>query len=405
MSQPKVSIVIPVYNVEKYIHQCIQSALNQTLEDIEIICVDDGSTDNCPAILDQYAKEDSRVVVIHKPNSGYGHSMNVGMDAATGEYFAILESDDIVHREMYERLYGLAKEHNADVIKSDFSRFVIKDGVFVPTKAKIANNDSMYGHVIEDDPVLVLHEAALYTWSGIYKRSFLYENGIRHNETPGASYQDNGFWFLTMSCAKRVYFHNEPFYMLRRDNPNSSTMSKAKVYCIRDEYDYILDFLKSKPELYNRVIGIYWWARFGSYRFSYRRIANEYKEEFIMHFHDVMKIAVDRGEMDAKLFSPTSTNDLKRVLADPLEYHRQNMKKVNREQMRRNPINRLLWCYEDNGMVYTIKHIAERVRQKIIGYMSNRKNTAKQIEDLNKEIKKMKKKIREMDELIKKISN
>ena len=124
MSKPKVSVVIPVCNVETYLRECLDSALAQTLRDIEIICVDDGSTDSSPAILDEYAAKDSRVKVIHKPNGGYGHTMNVGMDAATGEYFAILESDDIIKPNMYEVLYGLAKANDVDVIKSDHEVFV-----------------------------------------------------------------------------------------------------------------------------------------------------------------------------------------------------------------------------------------------------------------------------------------
>ena len=392
-TQAKVSVVIPVYNVEKYIHQCLKSVINQTLTDIEIICVDDGSTDNCPAILDEYAKKDSRIKVIHKPNSGYGHSMNVGMDAATGEYFAILESDDIIHCNMYKTLYELAKEHDVDVIKADFSRFIIKDTVFFPTFAKIANSAEMYGKVFEDDPTFVLHEAALYTWSGIYKRSFLYENDLRHNETPGASYQDNGFWFLTMASAKRVYFHNEPFYMLRRDNPNSSTMSKAKVYCIRDEYDYILDFLKKKPELYEKVLGVYWWARFGSYRFSYRRIASEYKEEFIIHFHNVMKAAEEKGEIDWELFSKTSTNDLVKILNDPLHYHKENAKKENREQTKKTMLNRLKWCIEDHGFIYTVKYSLV----KFVSIFKRKKLIFKEIESLKKEIKSLKTRIETLE--------
>ena len=105
---PKVSIIIPVYNVESYIRTCIDSVLAQSLKDLEIICVDDGSTDSSPAILDDYASKDSRVKVIHKPNRGYGHSMNVGYEAATGEYIGIVESDDYILPDMYGTLYDYA---------------------------------------------------------------------------------------------------------------------------------------------------------------------------------------------------------------------------------------------------------------------------------------------------------
>lgn len=358
MFVPKVSIVIPVYNVSKYLRPCLESALAQTLKEIEIICVDDGSTDDSLQILREYEERDSRVVVIHKENGGYGKAVNTGMDAAKGEYFAILESDDVIHANMYETLYRIAKENRIDIIKSDFGRFSIDNGVFNLKTAKIANSESMYGHVIENDPVLALHEGALYTWSGIYRMDFLREHHLRHNETPGASYQDNGFWFLTLSYAERVWFHDEVFYMLRRDNPNSSTQSKAKVYCVRDEYEYIYNFLKQTPETFQKVVGVYWWARFGAYRWSLKRIAAEYKPEFAEHFRDTMLCAVNSGEIDYSLFSWKSWKDLNMILSDPQNFWKDC--NDNRSTQKKTMLNRLRWCYEDNGLGYTLKHTISR---------------------------------------------
>ena len=101
----KVSIIIPVCNVEVYLRECIESALNQTLKEIEIICVNDGSTDGSLRILKEYAAKDKRVKIIDKENAGYGHTMNIGMDMAQGEYIAILESDDYILPNMMQTLY------------------------------------------------------------------------------------------------------------------------------------------------------------------------------------------------------------------------------------------------------------------------------------------------------------
>ena len=114
---PKVSVIIPVYNVENYLRQCLDSVVNQTLSDIEIICVDDGSTDNSGKILDEYATKDSRIKVIHKENGGYGKAMNVGLDNAIGEYIGIVEPDDYIALDMYETLYNIAKEKDLDFSK------------------------------------------------------------------------------------------------------------------------------------------------------------------------------------------------------------------------------------------------------------------------------------------------
>ena len=121
----KVSIVIPIYNVEKYLRQCLDSVVNQTLRDIEIICVNDGSKDSSLAIMKEYAERDERVKIIDKPNSGYGNSMNRGFDMACGEYIGIVESDDYADPEMFERLYATAKENELDVVK--YAKAIIKN--------------------------------------------------------------------------------------------------------------------------------------------------------------------------------------------------------------------------------------------------------------------------------------
>lgn len=119
---PKVSIVVPVYNVEKYLDRCMQSLMNQTLKDIEIILVDDGSPDNCPALCDDYARLDSRVKVVHKPNAGLGMACNSGLEAATGEYVAFCDSDDWVDKNMYQSLYDTAYGTNAQIVYSGLKR-------------------------------------------------------------------------------------------------------------------------------------------------------------------------------------------------------------------------------------------------------------------------------------------
>ena len=115
-----VSILVPICNVQKYLRECLDSIIEQSLVDIQIICIDDGSTDLSPAILDEYRHKDPRIEVITKPNSGYGNSMNCGLDIARGKYIGIVESDDIASKTMFEDLFRLAEEHRVDVVKSNF---------------------------------------------------------------------------------------------------------------------------------------------------------------------------------------------------------------------------------------------------------------------------------------------
>ncbi len=115
MSKPQISVIVPVYNVEKYLHRCVDSILAQTFENIEVLLVDDGSPDNCGAICDEYAQKDSRVRVIHKKNGGLSDARNAGIDAAVGEYLGFIDSDDFIAPNMLQTLYDLAENNRADI--------------------------------------------------------------------------------------------------------------------------------------------------------------------------------------------------------------------------------------------------------------------------------------------------
>ena len=121
--RPKVSVVIPVYKVEPWIRECLDSLVNQTLKEIEIICVDDGSPDNSGAILDEYAQKDKRIKVIHQENGGVQKARNAGLDVAKGEYIALLDSDDYVDVRAYETAYNFAKKDNVDILNFDARSF------------------------------------------------------------------------------------------------------------------------------------------------------------------------------------------------------------------------------------------------------------------------------------------
>ena len=123
INTPIISIIVPIYNVEKYLACCVESLLNQTLTEIEIILVDDESPDNCPALCDEYAKNDHRVKVIHKKNEGQGIARNAGIEIATGEYIAFVDSDDYVELNTYQKVYSIITEKKLDVVFFSYRRF------------------------------------------------------------------------------------------------------------------------------------------------------------------------------------------------------------------------------------------------------------------------------------------
>lgn len=128
-SKPKISIIIPVYNVEKYLERCIYSILNQTMHDIEIILVDDGSPDNCPEMCDGYARMDNRVKVIHKKNQGLGLARNSGLEVACGEYIAFVDSDDYIALDAFKEMYEYAKINYADTCLAGYYKDYGKDRI------------------------------------------------------------------------------------------------------------------------------------------------------------------------------------------------------------------------------------------------------------------------------------
>lgn len=273
---PKVSVIVPVYNVEKYLTACIDSILRQTLRDIEVICVDDGSTDNSGSILDTYALRDSRVKVLHRDNAGYGAAMNAGLDAASGEYIGIVESDDVILPEMYETLYMHASDKHLDVIKSD--AFYWMETVGYCEKMHNKGLDDYYDRVLEETDHRKYYAFLMNIWTGIYHREFLLENDIRFHETPGASYQDNGFWMQTMTFCRRVMWLSQAFYLYRQDNPMSSVKSQSKMLAMTKEYEYIARIMEHKQNAQGlKYCNFYRMVRHYG---TFLRIADESKRAF-----------------------------------------------------------------------------------------------------------------------------
>lgn len=315
---PKVSIIVPIYNVEDYLEECMESIVRQTLEDIEIICINDGSTDSSMEILSRYADNDPRIIVVDKKNEGYGIGMNIGLERATGEYVGIVEPDDYVPLDMYEDLYLKAKEYELDFVKADFFRF---------KTAPNGNMELVYNHLTgtKEDYNVVFNpsntpEALRYvmnTWSGIYKNDFLRKYNIRHHETPGASFQDNGFWIQTFCFASRAMILDKPYYMNRRDNPNSSVNSPEKVYCMNEEYKYIKGILSKDPELWYRFKYHYTLKKFQNYIFTLNRINVRFKKQYVQDICDELTEAEKIGELDRDIFAKADREKLDLLLADP----------------------------------------------------------------------------------------
>lgn len=313
----KISVVVPVYNVEKYLKECIDSIINQTLEDIEIICVNDGSTDSSLEILNDYAKKDSRIIVINKSNSGYGHTMNMGLNAATGEYIGIIESDDFADKNMFEDLYKLAKEYDADIVKGDWynywskNKFARKNNRISSAKALKLTNSKLDKSLLRINPSV---------WSAIYKKEFLNKYNIRFLETPGASYQDLAFSFKIFALAEKVILTDKAYLYYRQDNMNSSVKSKTKVYCVCDEYEEIDRFLEQYPDLKFEFKVQEEINRYNGYVSSVLRIDDSVKPEFVKVFSDHFKEEYNTGLLGNEFFKKINKNEFMTLINNPEKY-------------------------------------------------------------------------------------
>ncbi len=243
--QPKVTLILPSLNVKPYIGKCLTSVRQQTLTDIEIVCVDACSTDGTWEYLQQAACEDGRIRLFQSRQRSYGAQVNLGLREAKGEYVGIVETDDYILPEMCEHLYARAAINGLDYIKADSAMFVEVSGRELLIDHFYSLRDmGIYGQIIDthDYPELLLRDGHL--WRGLYCLAFLQANEVVLQETPGAAYQDNGFLHQTICRGRRVMYVEDSYYRYRRDNAGSSDYDPQGLAYMLKEYEYIENVMR-----------------------------------------------------------------------------------------------------------------------------------------------------------------
>lgn len=220
--QPKISVIIPSLNVKDYIKQCVDSVINQTLRDIEILCVDAGSDDGTLEILKEYAEEEPHLNVFLSNRKSYGSQVNQGLTIATGEYISIVESDDYIKEDMLESLYKLTQYGYMDIVKGTFYHMYLSEDenrIEIDTAKRNIPANKVFK--VEDQPLFLDGHPSI--WSAIYKRSFLINNNIHFLEEDGGAWVDNPFFYETALKADSILYTNTPYYYYRETNQNSSS--------------------------------------------------------------------------------------------------------------------------------------------------------------------------------------
>lgn len=287
---PKISIIIPCLNVVRYVRECMDSAVNQTIEDVEIIVIDGGSTDGTLEVLKEYALLDERISLLHSEVKSYGHQVNMGIDRARGEYIAILESDDYVDTNMYKSLCQVADEYQTDVTKADFDRFYsLSNGYREFTRIRFWDGEEEnYNRVLNPREHMKMFCNDYFLWKGIYRRQFIEDNHIRLHETPGAAFQDIGFLQQVMAVAGRVIYTDDSFYRYRIDRDESSSYSPKVLKYGHDEFKWLLDMhVNHVRELYMPGLLSHMMQGFtGQMRVSLNATSYDLESEYIRPYFD-----------------------------------------------------------------------------------------------------------------------
>ena len=221
---PKVSVIIPVYKVQDYLEDCLESVRNQEYENIEIILVDDGSPDKCPEMCDVYAAKDTRIKVVHKQNEGLGLTRNAGVDVCTGEYITFVDSDDRLDgNKAVSRLINMAVEKKADVVVGSFRRFSAKEDLGINV-IHLKNDEDVMNPDFRFRGFYKYNHLA-YAWGKLYRKSFLLDNGLKHGAYTYA--EDKAFNIKVYACRPKYAFVYESVYCYRV-NEDSLTFKYKK---------------------------------------------------------------------------------------------------------------------------------------------------------------------------------
>lgn len=238
-----ISVIVPVYNVEKYLDRCVESIVDQTYKNLEIILVDDGSPDNCPQICDEWAAKDSRIRVIHKQNGGLSDARNAGMAIATGEYIAFVDSDDWIHNQYIERMIKAVTIYKVQLVACDLTE------VYGKTQEKPVDIDDVEICDAEQAINMLINgrKFKAVAWNKLYHKSLL--NG-EHFET-GRYHEDEFFTYRILGKNDRLAFVNAPlYYYFQREDSIMNSISIKHLDAL-DAYIERIDYLKNSfPRLY-----------------------------------------------------------------------------------------------------------------------------------------------------------
>ena len=285
---PKITLIVPVYNVADYLPQCLDSLVGQTFKDIEILCINDGSTDNSPAILADYAKKDSRIRIITQKNAGQGAARNVGIREAKGKYLGFIDSDDWADIHFCEKMYQMAEKNQVDLVIARYVNFddKLQKPVSYPDIEDLLLFENFQGRVFAFDDIkeLYFNQICGAPWNKLYKTEFMRKNELYFPE--GIKYEDYPHFFKTFICVNRAVLCPDKLYFYRQNRRGSdSTNIKRNGFTFFSHFNDIEETLKKhnryeelKPHFFKiKIMGLLYWMHKSAkkYRVEFYRLIQE----------------------------------------------------------------------------------------------------------------------------------
>ena len=365
MTAPKISVIMPVYNSQEYLPQCLDTLINQTLTDIEIICVDDGSTDASGDILREYSEKDSRIKVIRQANGGAGAARNNGMQYATGEYLSILDADDFYEVNMLEKAYAQAKLHDAEIVVFGCDHYNHKSGSFSPNNYSIhrellpQNNPFAATDVKKDIFKLFVG----WSWDKLFKRSFTEENNLKFQEQRTTN--DMLFVFSAIVKAQRVSVLDEVLVHHRQTEGTLSVTREKSWHCFYD----------ALTALKNQLVE---WDLFERFRQDYLNYCVHFSLWNLNTLAEPTKTILHNKLRDEWFEQMGVTDFDEKYYYNKYEYHQYRnvyeyppewqppKTEIVKNNMRKCIIkfSRAVTMVKEKGVIYTAKNIASKLRRK-----------------------------------------
>lgn len=316
----KISVIIPVYNTEKYVRECMNSVLSQDFEDMEIICIDDGSSDNSGLILDDYASREEKVRVFHISNGGYGHAVNYGIDMAIGKYISIVEPDDYIEGGMLKTLYSFAEENKLEIISSNYMHFMGAGRERIFRVEHVMGKEKFYYKVLNPFYERELLQGTYLNQAGLFRRDFINKYQIRHHESPGASYQDVGFRLQTLTYCTRFMILQDAFYCHRDDNPNSSIHNRTCLHWIIDEYAFVFQKMENNKDVLERFLPNLVRCKVTDYLGQYDRLIPELRMDFLKMIREEFLEADKKGRFITTELTERQRKRIEFIIEEPDNY-------------------------------------------------------------------------------------